>query len=57
MEITNFKKKKIKVVTKISRNHLKMQKFVIFVKKKLKISMLKIKNIVKLGSLYRGILR
>ena len=28
---------------------MKMQKFVIFVKKNLKINMLKIKNIVKLG--------
>ena len=31
-----------------SRNHIKMQKFVIFVKKSLKINILKIKNIVKL---------
>ena len=34
-----------------SRNHMAMQKCVIFVKKILKISMLKIKNIVKLGTI------
>ena len=33
-----------------SRNHTKMQKFVIFVKKKLKINMLQKKIIVKLGT-------
>ena len=32
------------------RYHMKMQKFVIFVKKNLKIDMLKIKIIVKLGT-------
>ena len=31
-----------------SRNHMKMQYFVMFVKKHLKINMLKLKNIVKL---------
>ena len=32
-----------------SRNHMKMQKFVIFVQKNLKINMLKINNIERLG--------
>ena len=34
-----------------SRNRMKMQKFVIFVKKNLKINMLKFKNIVKLDTI------
>ena len=46
MKIINFKQKE--VIKKMnSRNHIKMQKFVIFVKKSLKINILKIKNIVK----------
>ena len=44
-----FKKKKIKLQMN-SRNHIKMQKFVIFVKKNLKTNMLKLKNIVYLGT-------
>ena len=38
----------MKLLKKCSINHIKMQKFVIFVKKNLKINMGKIKNIVKL---------
>ena len=34
-----------------SRNHMKMQKFVVFVKKNLKIKILKITNILKLGTI------
>ena len=49
MEIINFKKKKWSYKQKSSRNHIKMQKLGVFVQKKLKINMLKIKNIVKLG--------
>ena len=48
MKITNFKKKKIKLLKKEQRNHMKMHKSVIFVKKKLKINILKIKNTIKL---------
>ena len=48
MKIINFKKKKMKLLTKSSRNHIKMKISVIFVKKNLKINILKIKNIVKL---------
>ena len=46
LEIINFNKKKTN-----SRDHMKMQKFVIFVKKYLKINMLKIKNFGKLGTI------
>ena len=35
-----------------SRNHRKTQTFAIFVKKNLKIDMLKIKNIVKVGTIF-----
>ena len=38
MKIINFIKKKMKLLTRNSRNHMKMQKFVIFVKKNLKIN-------------------
>ena len=38
MNIINFKKKKMKLLTKSSRNHMKMQKSVIFLKKNLKIN-------------------
>ena len=38
MKIINFKKKKIKFLQKSSRNRMKMQKSVVFVKKYLKIS-------------------
>ena len=54
MEIINFKKKKLmkswwKQMN--SRNHMKLQKSAIFVKKSLKINVLKIKNIAKLGTI------
>ena len=48
MKIINYKKKKQKIVNKSGRNYMKMQKSVIFLKKKLKINIWKIKNIVKL---------
>ena len=35
VEIINFKKTKMKSLTKSSRNHIKIEKFVIFVKKNL----------------------
>ena len=38
MNIINFKKKKMKLLTKSSRNQMKMQKSVIFLKKNLKIN-------------------
>ena len=47
MKIINFKKKKMKFLKNSSMNHMKMQKSVIFVKKKLKINIGKIKNIAK----------
>ena len=47
--IINFKKKNMKLLTKSSRNHIKMQKSVIFVKENLKKNILKTKNIVNLG--------
>ena len=50
MKTFNFKKKKLKKKSYYQtnhRNHMKVQKFVIFVKKILKINMQKIKNIVK----------
>ena len=50
MGIINFKKKKLKLLTKELHNRIKMQKIVIFVKGKLKIKMIKIKKKnVKLG--------
>ena len=45
LKIINFKRKRNKV---ISRNHMKKQKSVTFVKKNLKINIFEIKNIVKL---------
>ena len=48
IKIIYFKKKKMKLITGSSRNHIKMQKFIIFVKKNLKINVWKIKNIVNL---------
>ena len=47
METFNFLK--MKLLTKHSRNQMKMKKFIIFVQKNLKMDMLKIKSIVKLG--------
>ena len=44
MRIINFKKKKLKLLTKELHNRIKMQKIVIFVKGKLKIKMIKIKK-------------
>ena len=44
MGIINFKKKKLKLITKELHNRIKMQKIVIFVKGKLKIKMIKIKK-------------
>ena len=43
---------KIEVINKRAptRNHMKMQRSALFVKKNLKINMLKIKNIVELGT-------
>ena len=38
MKIINFKKKKMKLLTKEQQNNMKMQKSVIFVKKNLKIN-------------------
>ena len=52
-KIINFFKKK-KLLTKDSRNHLKMQKSVIFVKKNLKIYLLKVTKIVKLETIAVG---
>ena len=50
METINFKKKKMKLYQqKSSRNHIKIQTFVIFIEKNLIINMIKIKNIVNLG--------
>ena len=45
IKIINFKKEKMKLLTKSSNNQMKMQKSVVFVKKNLKIDMSKIKNI------------
>ena len=44
-----FKQKKDGVINE--RNHIKMQKFVKFVKKNLKMNMLKIRNIKKKGTI------
>ena len=48
MKITDFKKRKIKLLTKKQQGSYEMQKFVIFAKKNLKINICKIKNLVKL---------
>ena len=52
MEIINFEKKKMKLLTKEHQESYETLKSVIFVNKNLKINMWKIKNIVKLE--YRG---
>ena len=44
MGIINFKKKKLKLLTKELHNRIKVQKIFIFVKGKLKIKMIKIKK-------------
>ena len=44
MEIIIFKMEKMKSITKKQHNHMKMQKYVTFAKKHLKINMLKIKK-------------
>ena len=43
VEMIDFKKKKVRLLTNEQRDHIKMQKSVIFVKNSLKINMLKIK--------------
>ena len=49
MKIINFKKKKNEGINKKnSRNHMKMEKYVIFLKKNVEINTWQIKNIVKL---------
>ena len=51
-KMINFKKKNIQVIKLTnSRNHIKSQNIVIFVKKSLKKNLLKIKNIVRLGTI------
>ena len=50
MKMMNFKEKKMKLLTKEQQNHMRMQKSVTFVKKNLKINILKTQNIVKLLS-------
>ena len=50
MEVINFKSNRI-AEQQSNRNRMKMQKSIIFVKKSLKIKMLKIKNNVKLGTI------
>ena len=47
-EIINFKKKKMKLLTKEQQESYKMQKYVISVTKNLKVNMCKIKDILKL---------
>ena len=42
IKIINFKKKKMKLLTNIRKNRMKMQKFVKFVKKNLRINIWKI---------------
>ena len=48
MKIINFKKKKMKLLTKEQQQSYQMRKSVIFVKKNLNINMWKMKNIVKI---------
>ena len=47
MKIINFKNKKLKLLKNSSRNQMKIQKSIIFVKKTLKINISKIKYIEK----------
>ena len=48
MKLINFKKKKMKLLTKEQQESYKKQNFLIFVKKKLKINIRKIRNTVKI---------
>ena len=52
MEIINFKKKKMKPLTNEQQKSYKIVKFVLFGKKNLKINMLKINNIVRIGTIF-----
>ena len=47
-KLINFKKKKMKLLTKEQQESYKKQNFLIFVKKKLKINIRKIRNTVKI---------
>ena len=47
-KLINFKKKKMKLLTKEYQGSYKKQNFLIFVKKKLKINIRKIRNTVKI---------
>ena len=47
MKIIGLRKKKMKLLRKEQQDHTKIQQSVIFIKKKMKISIWKIKNIVK----------
>ena len=49
MKIIYIKKKEMKLLTNVQQESYEMQKPVLFVRKKLKINVLKMKNIVKLG--------
>ena len=49
--IFNFEIKKIELLTKKHHQSNENAKFAIFLKKKLKINMLKVKNITKLGTI------
>ena len=48
MRILNFKKKKWNYLPNSNRNHMKIQKSVIYIKKNVEINMWKIKDIIKL---------
>ena len=47
-KLINFKKKKMKLLTKEQQESYKKENFLIFVKKKLKINIRKIRNTVKI---------
>ena len=49
MKIIYIKEKEMKLLTNVQQESYEMQKPVLFVRKKLKINVLKMKNIVKLG--------
>ena len=51
MNISNFKKKKMKLLTNEQQKHFKTKKPVILAKKNLKINIIQIVNIVKLGTI------
>ena len=52
MEIINFKKKKMKPLTNEQQKSYQIVTFVLFGKKNLKINMLKINNIVRIGTIF-----